>query len=336
MNTEKTVVLFGATGTIGAYAALDIKSHGYNVIAVGRRQSDNGFFSNHGIAYQSINIENRQAFLTLPQSGITAIIHLAGPIPARMKVYRPQEYIDGILMGTLNVLDYCVMSGCPKIIFAQSIADIMHLYGNSTPLPADANMRFPLNSDHSIYSICKNAAVNLIEHYHCKYGISRFILRFPNIYLYHPNPYYFVDGIEKWQSYRYLIERAKDGLPLELWGDPSCKRDIVYVKDCTQIIWLALDSELEGGVYNVGTGHGTSLEEQINGIIDVFSPKTNKSSIVYRPEMPDAPSYVMDVSKTIDELGYCPLFNYHDYLVDMKKEMDENRFISLWGPDIRK
>ena len=43
MNKSKmrTVVLFGATGTVGAYAAIALQQAGYNVVAVGRRKSDN-------------------------------------------------------------------------------------------------------------------------------------------------------------------------------------------------------------------------------------------------------------------------------------------------------
>ena len=33
----KTVIVFGATGNLGAYIALHLKEKGYNVIAVGRR-----------------------------------------------------------------------------------------------------------------------------------------------------------------------------------------------------------------------------------------------------------------------------------------------------------
>ena len=44
-NNMKKVVVFGATGTIGAYATMELKKAGYEVIAIGRRRSDNGFFA---------------------------------------------------------------------------------------------------------------------------------------------------------------------------------------------------------------------------------------------------------------------------------------------------
>ena len=40
-----TVVIFGATGSVGVYSALTLKEAGYEVIALGHRKSDNGFFA---------------------------------------------------------------------------------------------------------------------------------------------------------------------------------------------------------------------------------------------------------------------------------------------------
>lgn len=333
MNTldVRTVVLFGATGTVGAYAAVALQNAGYNVIAVGRRRSDNGFFGVRGMKYISMDITDKESFTALPQGGVCAVIHLAGAIPARMQGYCPQTYIDTILTGTLNVLDYCVTVSANRIVFAQSVADVSYMYGDNVLIPADALQRFPLNDDHSVYSICKNAAVNLIGHYYVKYGLKRFVLRFPNIYVYHPNPFYFYDGKKRWQSYRLLIERAKQGLPIELWGNPDLQRDIVYVKDCVQIIVKSVSAEVDGGMYNVGTGIGTSMREQIEGIVDVFSPENHPSEIIECPEMPDTASYIMDISKTINELGYEPEFDYLSYLRDMKSEMETEPFGQLWG-----
>jgi len=249
MNS-KTIVLFGATGTVGAYLSMDLYEQGYQVIAIGHRPFDNGFFTQYDIPYYSVDITKKETFGCLPNKNIYAVIHLAGAIPARMKGYNPQQYIDTIMTGTLNVLDYCVNCGADRIVFAQSIADVSYLYGTTNPIDADAPMKFPLNNDHSVYSICKTAAVHLIEHYSAKYGIKHFIMRFPNIYLYHPNPKYYVDGIEKWQSYRYLIERAKKGEAIEMWGNPDLKRDIVYVKDCNRMIISCLEKN-SGGVYSM-------------------------------------------------------------------------------------
>ena len=323
---SRTVVLFGATGTVGTYASVALQQVGYHVVAVGRRKSDNGFFSDRDMCYFSMDIADKDAYKSLPQKNVYAVVHLAGAIPARMQGYHPQTYIDSVLTGTLNVLDYCVAVSANRVVFAQSVADVSYMYGNNVLIPADAVRCFPLNDDHSVYSICKNAAVDLIEHYYVKYGLKRFIFRFPNIYVYHPNPFYYFNGVKRWQSYRLLIERAKCGLPIELWGNPDLQRDIVYVKDCAQIIEKSLSANVDGGLYNVGTGVGTTMREQIEGMVEVFSPKNRPSIIIEYPEKPDTASYIMDVSKTIKELRYVPQYDYLSYLQDMKSEMETEPF----------
>lgn len=335
------VFLFGATGTVGAYASLYLKERGCNVIAVGRRDSDGGFFAENGMRYVSADISEKGDFRKLEpfveeareRKMCIAVVHLAGAIPARMRNYNPREYIDTVLTGTLNVLDFCVGAAAVSITFAQSVADASHLYGSRIPIPADIEQKFPIDNDHSVYAICKNAATSLIEHYHARYALRRFILRFPNIYLYHPNPYYFLDGEKRWQSYRYLIDRASRGLPVELWGDPEKVRDMVYVKDCCQIIWRSVISECQGGFYNVGTGVGTSFREQVEGIVEVFAPSGGRSEIVLRPDKPSSVEYIMDICKTRRELGYTPEYDYIAYLKDFKAEREAQRFEKLWGKE---
>ena len=76
------------------------------------------------------------------------------------------------------------------------------------------------------------------------------------------------------------------------------------------------------------------MREQINGIVEVFSENVQPSKIVDKPCMPNSPAYIMDISKTISELGYHPCYDYLAYLRDMKKEMKLNRFELLWGKDL--
>lgn len=327
----KTVMVFGATGTVGAYACLHLKEAGIKVIAVGRRKSDNGFFAQYDTPYYSVDVCNVEDFKKLPAQGIDSIVILSGMLPARMKGYRPQEYIDINMSGVLNILEYAKLLKVESFISTQSISDVAYLCGNKTPIPADAESRFPLNNDHSVYSITKTASINLVKHYSEVVGFKFYILRFPNIYLYNPNPMYYVDGVERWQGYRKLIQMAIDGEPITIWGNLDKVRDIVYVKDCTQIIEKCVTSGAESGMYNVGTGMGTTMREQIEKIVKVFSSKDKISTIYFDSSKPDTTEYIFDISKTIENLGYTPKYDYDSYLIDFKKEMEEERFALLWG-----
>ena len=76
----------------------------------------------------------------------------------------------------------------------------------------------------------------------------------------------------------------------------------------------------------MGTGIGTSLKEQIEGIVEVFSPKDKKSEIIQAKDKPNAPQYIMDIEPAKKELGYEPKYDYINMLKDFKKEMEEKRF----------
>ena len=100
------IIIFGATGLVGTYTSVMLKQRGFEVVAVGRRKSDNGFFSDYNIPYYSVDIKDRSAFRLLPHEDISAVIHLAGAMPAAMSGYDPHEYIYSVMDGTLNVLEY--------------------------------------------------------------------------------------------------------------------------------------------------------------------------------------------------------------------------------------
>lgn len=327
---DKCIIILGATGNLGAYTTLHLKKCGYNVIACGHRKSDNGFFKDNEIDYLSIDITEPESFMKLPNSNVAAVINFAGELPSRYK-FSPNKLISTITEGTLNVLEYMRECGCNKIIFPQTPYDIIDHFDGKTPLSADLQRTYPKTGDHSIYTIAKNAAVDLIEHYHSEYGFSRFILRFFTIYEYHPNPYHYADFKKRMMPFRMLMDRAQKSLPIEIWGDATKSKEMVYIKDFTRLVELCIKSDLDGGIYNVGNGWQVSLDEQIKGIVEVFSPKDNPSVIKYVPEKPDPLVNAFDISKTISELGYNPQYSYIEQLKDFKAEMEKETFAKLWG-----
>lgn len=325
----KRVIVFGATGNLGANISIYLHNIGYEVIAVGHRKNDNGFFADHGIKYYSVDIEKESDFKILPVDNIYAVLHFAGMLPAVMEGFSATPYIQSIIQGTLNVLEYTRMVGADRIIFPQTLFDIRHLFGSKIPIPADSQRQVP-EGDHWMYVIAKNAACDMIEHYYNNFGIKRFIFRLSRIYLYHPNPYTFTDGKKVLVSDRALIYKAIKGEPIEVWGDPYRVLETISIYDFLRIIEKALVAVVDGGIYNVGSG-GTTLEERVRGIVDVFSPKNNKSEISYCPEKPNGTQFVLDITKTKLELGYEPKFSWYDYLVNFKKEMEIQPFAKLWG-----
>mgnify|MGYP000184636438 FL=1 len=315
-------MIFGASGDTGQYFVrhfLDnYTGNEYQIVATGTRETD--CFDQLGVSYYRVDITNKDDFSKLPKD-VYAVVDLAGAMPARMKGYNPYKYIDVNIIGNLNILEYCRTNHVDRILFAQSFGDIKD-YGEENPLlTVDLPRKFSFTSDHTIYVMSKNFAVDMIENYHQMYGLKRFIFRLPTIYLYSPVDTFYVDGVQRKIGYRLLIDKARAGEPIEVWGDSSRVKDMVYVKDFCQMLYKALFVDKSCGYYNVGTGVGTSLLDQIKGMVEIFGENGRKSEIIMRPDKPNAPQYIMDITPAVKDLGYEPKYNYLEMLRDFKQEM---------------
>lgn len=327
--SSKNVLILGATGLVGVYTAVTLKAKGYSVYAAAHRSNDNGFFADFGIPYYSFDISDSKSFEILPKD-VDVILDFAGAMPARMQGYNPYAYTDSIITGTLNVLEYMRAIGCKRIIFTHSIADIVDRFGSTEALSADLDMHFPLTGDHSVYSISKNTAVSLLKHYQAQWGFETFILRLPTIYAYQPNPYIYINGERKWFGFRFLIEEAIKGNTLQIWGDPKSEKEMVYVLDFVQLTECCVRTHRNGGIYNVGSGFPISIEEQIHLIADTFNT-TKKSEIIYCPEKPSSPQFVLDIENARQEIGYAPKYDFKLFLNEFKKDLENEPFAKLWG-----
>lgn len=326
---KKKIIVLGSAGNLGMYFIdylnenLDMNK--YEIIATGRKEKyPYDFYKGK---YFQLDITKKEDFEKLPKIDVYAVIDFAGVLPAYLKEDDPNKYIDVNIKGTLNVLEYCKEVKADRIIYTQTWADLNGYLKEKKPLKPDLLRKPIFTGDHAIYTVTKCAAVDLIECYHQMYGIKNFIFRLPNIYLYSPEMYYYVDGKKKYISYRYLIQRAIEGKDIEMWGNPDLGKDIIYVKDLCQMIFKSLSVDRTTGTYNAGTGIKTTMREQIEGIVKVFSPKENPSKIIECPEKKDCDDFVMDIENAKEELGYKPKYDYITYLEDYKKEMKQNRFV---------
>lgn len=328
----KRIIVFGATGNTGMYfvdyCTRHLDKSEYEIIAVGRKNTS--WFEENGITYKQVDISVEEDFKKLPQEDIYAIVNMAGILPAYLKGYDPFVYINTNITGGMRVLEYARKTNADRILYTQTWAEMAGYWGKEDVLSPKMERKLCYTGDHAFYAITKSMIVESMEHYHQEFGLKNFVFRLPNIYLYNPEKFYYVDGIKKPIPYRYMIERAMQGQDIEMWGNPNAFKDIVYVKDFCQMMFKALFANVDGGTYNVGTGVKTSLREQIEGMVKVFSPKEKPSKIIECPEKSTFTSFVMDIENAREDLGYVPEYDYISYLEDYKREMEQNRFKGLW------
>jgi len=285
------ILVFGAGGFIGTYLTDQLVADGQHVVATDLNEIAKGFYQRQGVPYHRLDITRRDEFDRLPTEGISAVVHLACVQPANVSEQK-YDAADFIRVNVLGTLN--ILEFCR----ANRIPKI--IYASSH------------RNTQGMWEQKDGTPIRESD------GRS---IKFTEI---------FKDGKPIKTGFQVFIENAERGLPIELWGDPTNGRDIVYVKDVVAAFQAALAKRGIGGLYNISSGRRLSLAEQAQTIIRVFSPPDRRSDIRYRPELPNLiESYFYDIGKAERTFGWRPKYSFEDMLIDYRKEMDSGRFAYL-------
>jgi len=298
------IVVIGASGFIGTYLVDELIVQGREVFATGRSNLSMEYFAGRGIKSAKVDITKQQELAKLPKENIEAVVLLASMMPVNDDGCPPQRYVDVNITGTLNVLEYCRINKAKKIIYGSSHFDVAGLWDCGRAITEEDERTIDYTDDHAVYIITKIAAVNLVEHYHQTHGVVGITCRLPGVYGFGPHTEIYADG-GKIRILRttMFIRNAIAGEPIDIWGDSSRGHDFVYVKDVVGAIIGAIDSNRAHGLYNIASGVRTSIEEEVKGIIEVFSSPMHRSEIRYRTDKPNIPNFCGKCNKMA--LPYC-------------------------------
>ena len=320
------MILFtGATGFVGTYLVDQLVKDGADVLATGRSEAGEAYHKKMGIPFVKLDVTREKDFDKLPQEGVDAVVHLAALL--RIDMWTAKDYLVTNSLGTYNVLEYCRKNNVPKMIYSMTHSDINRtkdlIITESTP------REFGGSATHFIVS--KIAGANFVESYSREYGIQGITLRLPGIRGY-GSRFIAVEGgkfIEA--AFHKFIRQALEGRPIELWAHSNVQRDMAYIGDVVRGIICALNAESAVGLYNIGTGKGTTIEEEAKSIVKVFSPPNKTSEIIYRKDIEgiERKSFIYDISKARKDLGYYPRFSCEDAVREYKKEAESGRFKHL-------
>lgn len=254
------VLLLGGTGFIGSALAARLVREKRSVEVLG-----------HG---DVARLEE-----TLPGCG--TVVHLACATTPGSSAGRP-ELEQGNIALTERLLALLERQPHTHLIFFSSGGT---LYGNPARIPVTEDAPAAPLSHHGASKASQEAACQAAR----DQGRAITILRPSNAY--GPG-----QGLKSgFGLVRTMLEHARAGTPLEIWGDGENVRDYIYIDDvveaCVRLIELPQDS----GTYNVGTGIGFSVNE-VRLLVEAASGRQLKA--IYRPARGiDVRGVVLDISR---------------------------------------
>lgn len=329
------VIVIGATGFIGLYTVEKLIKDGKKVIATGRNKTAGEMLKKLGAEYIELDITCKEDFKKLPTTDVEGVILLAGLLPANARVdievnENAQDYINVNVNGTINVLEYCRLNNIKKLISTTSYADVRNAWKKGYAIKETEPRDFMYTGDHAVYVISKNATADIMEYYNQQHGLQCSWFRLPPVYGVGPHSEIYVNGKFYKTGIQTFIENAKEGKDIEIWGDPTIARDIIYVKDVARAFSLILQSDRAHGLYNMTSGTELTLEDQVKAVIEIFK-EDKVSNIVYRPEKKNnTPSFLFDMTKAKEDFDFIPEYkSYKDMMIDYKKELESGRFDSM-------
>jgi UDP-glucose 4-epimerase len=267
--TGDSVLLLGGTGFIGSALAKRLKQEKTSAHVLGR-----------------LDVERLEH--VLPQC--STVLHLASATTPGSSASQPDMELGNLAL-TLRLLDLLKRQPQTHLIFFSSGGTI---YGNAE--------RMPITEDFPIAPLSNHGAGKASQEAFCRaaraQGHAVTILRPSNAY----GPGQTLKS--GFGLVRTILEHARVGSPLEIWGDGENVRDFIYIDDiveaCTRFINLPEDS----GTYNLGTGTGFSINH-VRRIVE--SASGEQVQTIYRPARAvDVRSVVLDVSRIKARLGWQP------------------------------
>jgi len=299
------ILITGGAGYIGAIAARQLQTQGYDVLVYDH-------FISHtpaklgDIPYVKAGLLDPRALdKTLSTYHPDVVMHFAAYIQMGESVANPRKYYDNNVIGSLALIEAMIKHGVHKLVFASTAG----VYGNPKEIPIPEN--HPKEPENP-YGETKLTVERLLKWYDKAYGFKSISIRFFNAA--GATDTLGEDHHDESHIIPNVIRAQQEGREFTLFGndyptpDGTCVRDYIHVLDLVEAFRLAAEKLLTPDAtttaYNAGTGAGYSNLEIIK-MVEKVSGKLVK--IKYEPRRPgDANELVADVSRLKSELGWSP------------------------------
>jgi len=298
----------GGAGFIGSHLVKNLAEHGNEIIVIdnlntGKKKNIEKF--SEKINFFEVDIRNFSAIEDILKN-VDGVFHEAALASVQDSFIIPDEFFDVNVKGTENIFKIGKKLGI-KVVYASSSS----VYGNPISIPIKENdNKNPFNP----YAKTKLEDDELAEKY-AKNGLKVIGLRYFNVF--GPGQSKEYAGVIK-----LFLERIQQGLPPLINGDGLQVRDFVYVDDVVNANILAMESNIDGEFFNIGTNSTASVLDLANMIIKFSGLKLKP---IHQPAVPgDVKATQADITKAKTMLKWKPTTSIENWLKSAVLDIKNN------------
>jgi len=286
------ILVTGGAGFIGSHVVDLFLAKGYEVVVLDDLSTGRLSILNPQAKFYQIDIRSPKIRDVFALEKPDYVSHHAAQMDVRRSVAQPLFDADINILGSINLIECAREFEVKHFIYISSGGAA---YGEPERLPCD--------EQHPINPICQyGASKHTVEHYlymyHANYGLKYTVLRYPNVFGPRQNPHGEAGVVA------IFTGKMLAGESVLVNGDGEQTRDFVYVGDCAYANYLAVTVDHQPGIYNLGWGRPTS----INDIFITLAKATNYSNpIQHGPAKVGETRHIyLDAQKIAKELGWTP------------------------------
>lgn len=244
------ILISGGAGFIGSHVADALIERGHIVTILDNLSSGSEENINRRAKFHKFDIGNRKRLEKLFEKvQPEAIFHFAAQINVRTSVEDPSADATTNIMGSLSLIELAAKHGVKKFVFASTGGA---MFDDATPRPTPESIpAAPL----SPYGIAKLSIEHYLRFFRQVHGLPYVVLSYANVYGPRQNAHGEAGVIS------IFLTRMLEGTAPTINGDGLQTRDYVYVGDVAEANVKALDSSVEEGVFHIGTGVETSVND---------------------------------------------------------------------------
>jgi len=294
------ILVTGGAGFIGSHVVDLFVSQGYEVVVVDDLSTGHYSNLNPAAKFYQLDIRDPKIREVFELERPDYVSHHAAQMDVRRSVAQPLFDADVNILGSINLIECAKEFHVRRFVYISTGGAV---YGEPESLPCDET--------HAINPICQyGASKHTVEHYlymyHVNYGLKYTVLRYPNVFGPRQDPHGEA-GVVAIFTGKMLADE-----PVMINGDGEQTRAFVFVGDCARANYLAVSTDHQPGIYNLGWGRPTSINEIFTNLAKI----TNYTQpVAYGPAKVGETRHIyLNASKAGKDLGWSPTISLEDGL----------------------